>query len=175
MNLKQFVKDTLNKGGASFNLVTGEYNPNFGYMVATSKNTEIKIKIDRFSNYEVAKFIKDHALILCGNLISSNKFLGSWVHEGYVYLDISTLEINLNVASLLGLEADQLAIFCNKTKSAISLNNSKICFNTLSKEQAEKLYLDYANNFLSVDRFAEYYSLHLWQANKIINTKGFTI
>ena len=44
-------------------------------------------------------------------------------------------------------------------------------FYTISKNRDywEKLYLDYVNNYLSVERFAEYWSLSNYQANKLIN------
>ena len=33
----------------------------------------------------------------------------------------------------------------------------------------EKMYLDYFNNFLTVERFADYYSMSMEQAHEIIN------
>ena len=44
-------------------------------------------------------------------------------------------------------------------------------FYTISKNRDYwvKLYLDYVNNYLSVERFAEYWSLSNYQANKLIN------
>lgn len=42
-------------------------------------------------------------------------------------------------------------------------------FNTITKDQVIKMYLDYVNNFLTVNAFAEYYGLSYWQANKVIN------
>ena len=35
--------------------------------------------------------------------------------------------------------------------------------------ELEKMYLDYVNNFLTVERFAEYYSISVKEANDIIN------
>lgn len=42
-------------------------------------------------------------------------------------------------------------------------------FNTITKEQIITMYLDYVNNFLTVDAFADHYGLLNWQANKVIN------
>jgi hypothetical protein len=39
-----------------------------------------------------------------------------------------------------------------------------------SREKIEGLYLDWFNNFLTVDRFAEYYGLTVKQASRVINT-----
>ena len=44
-------------------------------------------------------------------------------------------------------------------------------FYTISKNRDywEKVYLDYVNNFLSVERFKEYYNLSEYQVYKLIN------
>ncbi len=36
------------------------------------------------------------------------------------------------------------------------------------KQQIEKMYIDYFNNFLSVYRFAEYYEIDEYQAYRVI-------
>jgi len=38
-----------------------------------------------------------------------------------------------------------------------------------SRQKIEGLYLDWFNNFLTVDRFAEYYGLNIGQARRVIN------
>lgn len=40
---------------------------------------------------------------------------------------------------------------------------------TYSKETIAEMYLDYVNNFLTVEQFAEYYSIRIGTANMIIN------
>ena len=42
-------------------------------------------------------------------------------------------------------------------------------FNTITKDQVINMYLDYVNNFLTVEAFADHYGLLHWQANKVIN------
>tara|TARA_Y100000593_G_scaffold84954_1_gene161255 strand:- start:156 stop:320 length:165 start_codon:yes stop_codon:yes gene_type:complete len=39
----------------------------------------------------------------------------------------------------------------------------------LTQEQKENLYLDYVNNFLTVDRFAEYYMIDIDLAECFLN------
>jgi hypothetical protein len=39
----------------------------------------------------------------------------------------------------------------------------------MKNSNRERLYLDYVNNFLTVDRFAEYYALSIKTANEVIN------
>ena len=48
-------------------------------------------------------------------------------------------------------------------KSAISRINIMT-----SRQKIEGLYLDWFNNFLTVDRFAEYYGLNIGQARRVI-------
>lgn len=127
MNLLNFINDTLNNGGASYNLLTGEYNPNNGYMVAI-KGKELKVPVDQFNRKTVADYISEHTHILLTNL-NGDIFLGAWVNEGFVKVD----------------------------------------FDTINKESAIKMYYDWCNNFLRIETFAEYYSLHVWQAEKIIS------
>ena len=48
--------------------------------------------------------------------------------------------------------------------------NSKDFYNvSKNRDYWEKVYLDYINNFLSVERFAEYWNLSEYQAFKSIN------
>jgi len=37
-----------------------------------------------------------------------------------------------------------------------------------TKRKVETLFLDYVNNFLSVERFAEYYGMDMDKANRVI-------
>jgi hypothetical protein len=48
--------------------------------------------------------------------------------------------------------------------------NSKDFYNvSKNRDYWEKVYLDYVNNFLSVERFGEYYNLSEYQVYKLIN------
>lgn len=120
MNLLNFVKDTIENGGASFNLLTGEYNPNDGYMVATTGN-EVVIPIDQFHQTSVAKYIAEKSVMLIGGISNSNFFLGAWVDGEKVYLDISEKVDSRQYAEIIGNEREQLAIWDNKNNSEIRL------------------------------------------------------
>lgn len=117
MNLKQFVKDTLKNGGATFNIVNGTYNPNKGYMVALQGH-ELQVPISQFNQKVLADYITDKSDTLLSGQITNN-YLGSWVHEGIVYLDCSTLIDNLDIAIDIAKSSDQLAIWSNKDKESI--------------------------------------------------------
>ena len=51
-----------------------------------------------------------------------------------------------------------------------NIMNSKDFYNvSKNRDYWEKVYLDYVNNFLSVERFAEHYNLSEYQVYKLIN------
>jgi len=120
MNLINFVKDTIENGGASFNLLTGEYNPTDGYMVATTGN-EVVIPIDQFHQTSVAKYIAEKSVMLIGGISNSNFFLGAWVDGDNVYLDISEKVDSRQYAEIIGNEREQLAIWDNANSLEIRL------------------------------------------------------
>lgn len=120
MNLLNFVSDTLKNGGASFNLLTGEYNPTNGYMVATNGN-EVIIPIDQFHQTSVAKYIAEKAVMLLSGIATNNYFLGSWIDDKNVYLDISEKIDDRQQAETIGIERDQIAIWDNLNSLEIRL------------------------------------------------------
>src|SRR5690606_16486648 len=83
---------TLENGGATFNLVTGELNPSVGYMVALGGHEKI-IGSDIFSipqlQYHIADYIKDKAILLASGITDDKKYLGTWINDGKLYLDVS--------------------------------------------------------------------------------------
>lgn len=123
MNLQQFIKDTIANGGASYNLITGEYNPTTGYMVGLyNKDQVVPLGTAKGLQYDVADFIKDNAQILLGGTVTDCYFLGSWVHEGEVHLDISANVLDLKEALFLGKKYGQLAIWDCANKCEIKIN-----------------------------------------------------
>lgn len=168
MNLLNFIKDTLNNGGASYNLLTGDYNPNFGYMVAV-KGHELKLPITQFHNKSLAEYIASKCHILMTNS-NCNMFLGAWVDKGFVYLDVSQLITDKIKALNIAISQNEIAIFDNENKESVYTKDyEKIDFDTITKDRINTLYLEYVNNFITVEKFAEHYQLHTWQAEKIIN------
>lgn len=120
MNLLNFLNDTITNGGASFNLLTGEYNPKNGYMVATSGH-EVIIPIEQYNQNTLAKYISEKASMLMGGITNDNYFLGSWIDGKNVYLDISEKIDSLRDAMITGSNRKQLAIWDNGNSSEIRL------------------------------------------------------
>lgn len=115
-NLINFKNSIIENSGASYNLLSGEFNPNNGYMVSI-KGHELKIPYNTEGlQYEIAQYIKTKADILISGL-SENKFIGAWLNDGYLFLDVSIKVDTLNEAIQLGRENNQLAIFdCSNGK-----------------------------------------------------------
>lgn len=120
MNLLNFVNDTLKNGGASFNLLTGEYNPKNGYMVATQGH-EIVIPLKKFHNASLADYIAKKSTLLLSGISNTSLFLGAWIDKGMVYLDISEKVEDRQEAVKLGIERKQKAIWDNFNGKEIRL------------------------------------------------------
>ena len=84
MNLQNFFTDTLNNGGASFNITTGVYNPTQGYFVSLPNYTK-KVPLEDFKTSHLKDFIDNNYDVLS----NENNFVGGWVDNGIVYLDIT--------------------------------------------------------------------------------------
>lgn len=112
-NLKQFVKATIENGGASFNLVTGELNPTTGYMVAIQGHEKIvpNVTSEKQLQYIVADFIREHAIILASCISNEGNFIGTWLHENKLYLDVSCNIADKADATKAAKSGNQLAIW----------------------------------------------------------------
>ena len=112
MNFFKFVSETLS-GGISFNPTFGTV-PERGFMVSLP-NQEQKIKLNTFCINDVRLYFLDNLEFF----ESKDYFLGSWLHEDNVYLDISinveTLDIALNIAK----QNNQLVIYDVSNRACI--------------------------------------------------------
>lgn len=106
MNLQHFFNDVLRNGGASYNITTGEYNPTNGYFVSLP-NFEQKIPLADFTQQTVKDFINDNSIELANEF----SFVGSWVDNGIVYLDVSRQFNDKRFALNLAVNSNQLAIY----------------------------------------------------------------
>lgn len=116
MNLIQFFNAVTTNGGASYNITTGEYNPANGYFVSLPNN-EIQIPLKDFHENHLKRYIRDN-----NELLSTNyNFLGGWIDNGIVYLDISQQFDDKRFALTLAVNSGQLAIYDANAKECIYL------------------------------------------------------
>lgn len=125
-NLKKFIEETLKNGGASFSIETGELNPTTGYMVAIAGHEKIvpNVTNPKQLQYIVADYIKEHAIILAAGL-SSDTFIGTWLHQDKLYLDVSKNVTDKETAVRMAIENNQLAIWDCKNKVEIDTTMKK--------------------------------------------------
>jgi len=106
MNLQQFFTETLNNNGASYSILSGELNPTNGYFVSIA-NKGITVDLSDFSQKVVSDYISQNAI----QLNQQKYFVGSWIDNGTVYLDITVQVADKRNALELGYRNGQLAIY----------------------------------------------------------------
>jgi RNAse (barnase) inhibitor barstar len=115
MNLSTLFSELSLTGGFSYNVTTGESNPTTGYMVSL-RDCERQFYFDDFEN----KDIKNYFARYVNSLSDETAFLGGWVHDNRVYLDVSINIPNLEDAIYYGMHNDQDAIWdCANNKEII--------------------------------------------------------
>ena len=106
MNVNKFIQLLKNNSGVSYNMITKEYNPNKGYFVSLP-NLETKVSLQSLSVDDIVTFINKHRSILQDN----KKFVGGWIDNDTVYLDISEQIEDKREALERGYKHNQLAIY----------------------------------------------------------------
>ena len=106
MNANKFIQLLKENKGVSYNMVTKEYNPNKGFFVSLP-NLETKVSLNSLSIDNIVTFINRHRTLLQ----DKTKFIGGWIDNNIVYLDISEQIENKREALELGYKHNQLAIY----------------------------------------------------------------
>ena len=104
-NLKEFVASIIENGGATYNLANGG-TVDKGYMVS-KKGFEMKFQPEVDVTQAVCQFIKEFGF----ELYEVENFMGAWIDEGILYLDISNNIAKRSDAIREGYKNEQLAIF----------------------------------------------------------------
>ena len=106
MNANKFIQLLKENSGVSYNMITKEYNPNKGFFVSLP-NLETKVSLQSLSVDDIATFINKHRTLLQ----DKTKFVGGWIDNSIVYLDISEQIENKREALERGYKHNQLAIY----------------------------------------------------------------
>lgn len=91
--------------GFSVQLMTGDI-PVVGYMVALEGHEE-RVPADAFTEDRLKRYVRDHFDALTGDA----RYLGAWLEDGHVYLDVSECVMSRAKALFLGGERKQLAVW----------------------------------------------------------------
>jgi hypothetical protein len=127
MNLVQFLDLATTNGGGSYNINTGEHNPNTGYMVSLPfEHTHSEL-----TKAEVLDYVLKHA----DALAVDNRYFGLWFDGGQWYYDVSENVTDLGEAIRLGMANNQLAIYdCAKGETIALPTRQKA--GTLTQQRA---------------------------------------
>ena len=106
MNVNKFIQLLKNNSGVSYNMITKEYNPNKGFFVSLP-NLETKVSLQSLSVDDIVTFINKHRSLLQ----DKTKFIGGWIDNEVVYLDISEQIFDKREALERGYKHNQLAIY----------------------------------------------------------------
>ncbi len=116
MNLQQFFNETLSNNGASYSILTGELNPTNGYFVSLA-NKGVTVDLNNFTQKDIVVFISENY----DTLSQENHFIGSWISEGIVYLDVTVQVTDKRNALELGYRNGQQAIYDANVGKVIDL------------------------------------------------------
>ena len=121
MNLLNVFNRIVENGGATYNLYTGELNPDNGYMVA-QKGFEKVFAFDSNPNAfseQIKSYLTKDIMDQISNRI--DLYLGFWLHEGKIYFDIVERIDSLETALTEGKRNGQKAIYDAANKKEIFL------------------------------------------------------
>ena len=110
MNLQKIIDLAIENGGASYSIVSGDYNPNKGYMVSYVGCETITsvLTLDI-----LVKYIKHYI----DYLSTSDVYVGIWLNDGNWYLDISENVSDKDEAIKVARLRKQIAIWdCENNK-----------------------------------------------------------
>lgn len=109
------VEEIIENGGATFNPYT-ELVPTKGFMVSVAESEEI-INLKEFTQDVLNTFVRSNV----ASLLREENFVGVWVENGFVYLDISRNISTLIRAMSMAKEESQLAIYNLDNQKVIKL------------------------------------------------------
>lgn len=113
--LNKIIEMTFKNGGSTTSILTGKMNPEIGFMCSL-KDCAI-ISISQFNTSSIEEIIRDNKELLS----QKNIYLGTWVDNNKVYIDISENIANIEKARAAGIARKQLAIFDCSKKEVITL------------------------------------------------------
>jgi hypothetical protein len=130
-NLKMLYHSMRKTGGGSFQINSGNLNPDTGYSVSI-KGYEARFPIpenfkdfkDQMNTYLYCFNYPDNPMQkICNTL---DLYIGLWVHENMLYYDLSVIITNLCDAIKLCKSQNQLAFYDNKKKRTIFVKDDMI-------------------------------------------------
>ena len=117
MNLKAFIHSLYTTNGASLSIRSGVLNPKFGFLASYKDYSQV-IDLSKFKDNEadiILAYIIEHR----EQLMTSGNFLGAWLNEGKIYLDVSKQFSREVECREFAIENKQQAYFAAENKQEI--------------------------------------------------------
>lgn len=133
MNLRKLRDEIFLEGGISYNINTGQVNPESGYMVSI-RGYEESFNVDKFSDKDIQLYTLKHADMLS----DTSKYIGGWLdRDNYnVVLDVSINIEDVKQACYIGIINRQTCIYDCRNKRYIHLPSPQ----TSGTETQQKAY-----------------------------------
>lgn len=119
--ITDMVNRTLSRGGCTYSLVQEKFveagDPL--YVISLHKSLEVIIPLEEFREAHVQLYLIDNKEALS----EPNRAFGTWVYEGNVYLDVSTVlsKYSVSLHMLMEMATDQLAAWDMEYNTPINL------------------------------------------------------
>lgn len=112
--IKTIMEQTLKDGGFTVD-ITNNSIPTEGFMVSTGHYEKLFQK-QAFGPEQIEYFIEINL-----ERLKDGGYLGTWVSENIVYMDVSRVFTNKHIALKVAREYQQEAIYDNENKTVITL------------------------------------------------------
>lgn len=119
MNIKKVFESLVNTGGATYSFNTGELNPDYGYSVALPDMEQICPWVPNFETFKAC--VKPYVNNTLDLLSEEGNFLGLWLHEGNLYMDVTRVVPTFWEALQKGIAGNQIAIWNNASRKLIEI------------------------------------------------------
>jgi hypothetical protein len=122
MNFLNVFNHIVEHGGATYNMTTGELNPDSGYMVAQREFEQV---FDFYRNSNVfSEQIKSYLTkkVVDQLICRSDIYLGFWLKDDKIYFDVVRRMTDRNEAILEGRRNKQIAIYDANEKKDIEVH-----------------------------------------------------
>ena len=111
----KFLSDITTFGGSTVSVVTGQREFKEGFFVSLKQFSEVH-SLESYNDV-ILEFIAKNS----NELKKENRFLGGWIDDNNLYLNISTLILDKRTALETAYKNEKLAIYDNLNKTVISL------------------------------------------------------
>lgn len=173
-NLKNIIKEGLKNGGFTIDSFYQSIKAKNGYMVSLA-NSEQTFDINTDLNI-LEKAITEYQAKIANK---RNYYIGLWVDDNLIYLDISKHYTSKNQAVKVGIDNEQLAIYDIKNQSSIYLTKNVYIIYSYNKRNNDIKYiqefdtLSDVNKAFNIKNASMYTTNNIDNINHLINDKYF--